>query len=153
MKPQSVLGSPISSQFAVTNLRPEGPFLDSNRAVPAAARGGSFNIPSGLKNYYDSSNQTASQVRATMMSHAGVNFTSNDLGLGGNVGDSIEAHDHGEFDIEFDSGGLRPATSIITDVNLPGTVNVDNTQNERALQIDMNISQPTLSCIYIIRAY
>ncbi len=153
LKPLIVTGTPISRQFAVTNLRPEGPFLDYNRAVPAAARGGSFNIPSGLKNYYDSSNQTASQVRATMMSHSGVNFTSNDQGAAGNVGDFIEAHDHGEFDITFDSGGLRPATSIITEVNLPGTVNVDNTQNERALQIDMNISQPTLSCIYIIRAY
>jgi hypothetical protein len=148
MKPQSVLGSPISSQFVVTNLRPEGPFLDDTRAVPAAARGGSFNIPGGVKNYYDSSNQTASQVRATMMSHAGTDFTSTDPG-----GDFIEAHDHGEFDVVFDSSGLRPASSIITDVNLPGTVNLDNTQNERALQIDMNISQPTLSCIYIIRAY
>jgi hypothetical protein len=58
-----------------------------------------------------------------------------------------------EFDVEFDSSGLRPNSSIVCEVNLPATVNVDNSQNEKALQIDVNIAQPTLSCIYIIRAY
>ena len=54
--------------------------MDAGRAVPAAARGGSFNIPGGVKNYYDSSNQTASQIRNTMMSHAGTSFTTTDPG-------------------------------------------------------------------------
>ena len=148
LKPQKCLSTPISSQFAVTNLRPEGAFLDQNRAVPAAARGGSLNIPQGFTNYYDDNNQTSSQLRDTLMSHIGLNFTNTEPG-----GDFIEAHDHGEFDVEFDSSGLRPNSSIVCEVNLPATVNVDNTQNEKALQIDVNIAQPTLSCIYIIRAY
>jgi hypothetical protein len=148
LKPKQCLSTPISTQFKVTNLRPEGAFLDQNRAVPAAARGGTLNIPQGFTNYYDDSNQTASQLRDTLMSHIGLNFTNTDPG-----GDFIEAHDHGEFDVEFDSSGLRPNSSIVCEVNLPATVNVDNTQNEKALQIDVNIAQPTLSCIYIIRAY
>lgn len=148
LKPLNALSSPISSQFIVSNLRPEGPFLDQNRAIPAASRGGTFNIPQGYTNYYDASNQTASQLRDTLMSHPGINFTNDDTG-----GDFIEAHDHGEFDVEFDSSGLRPNSSILCEVNLPATVNVDNTQNEKALQIEVNIAQPTLSCIYIIRAY
>jgi hypothetical protein len=141
------MGSPISRQFQETNLRTQGAFLDSNEAVPAAARAGSITIPEGTKNYYEL-NQSASQLRDTMMSHPGTDFEANSDDV-----EYIEAHDHGEFDVVFNSTGLRPKSSIITDVNLPGTVNLDNTQNERALQIDMNISQPTLSCIYIIRAY
>lgn len=147
LKPLAVVGSPISSQFVTTNIKTNGPFLDSNESVPAGARSQSFNIPTGTKNYYEL-NQSASQLRETMMSHTGTSFVANSSDV-----DYIEAHDHGEFDVLFNSIGLRPKSSIITDVNLPGTVNVDNTQNERALQIDMNISQPTLSCIYIIRAY
>ena len=147
LKPLVVTGSPISSQFVTTNIKTNGPFLDSNESVPAGARSQSFNIPTGTKNYYEL-NQSASQLRETMMSHTGTSFVANSSDV-----DYIEAHDHGEFDVLFNSIGLRPKSSIITDVNLPGTVNVDNTQNERALQIDMNISQPTLSCIYIIRAY
>lgn len=147
LKPLVVTGSPISSQFVTTNIKTNGPFLDSNESVPAGGRSQSFNIPEGTKNYYEL-NQSASQLRETMMSHTGTRFVANSSDI-----DYIEAHDHGEFDVLFNSIGLRPKSSIITEVNLPGTVNVDNTQNERALQIDMNISQPTLSCIYIIRAY
>ena len=148
MKPKNLLSTPISTSFETTNLRPEGPFLDSGRAIPAASRGGSLNIPTGFTNYYDDNNQTESQLRDTLMSHIGLNFTNTEPG-----GDFIEAHDHGEFDVEFDSSGLRPNSSIVCEVNLPATVNVDNSQNEKALQIDVNIAQPTLSCIYIIRAY
>lgn len=147
LKPLAVVGSPISSQFITSNIKTNGPFLDSNESVPAGARSQSFNIPVGTKNYYEL-NQSASQLRETMMSHTGTSFVANSSDV-----DYIEAHDHGEFDVLFNSIGLRPKSSIITEVNLPGTVNVANTQNERALQIDMNISQPTLSCIYIIRAY
>jgi hypothetical protein len=148
LKPIKCLSTPISREFKVTNERPEGAFLDQNRAVPGAARGGYLNIPTGFTNYYDDNNQNASQLRDTLMSHVGLNFTNTDPG-----GDFIEAHDHGEFDVEFDSSGFRPNSSIVCEVNLPATVNVDNTQNEKALQIDVNIAQPTLSCIYIIRAY
>ena len=148
LKPKNLLSTPISTKFETTNLRPEGAFLDSGRAVPAAARGGSLNIPTGFTNYYDDNNQNTSQLRDTLMSHIGLNFTNTEPG-----GDFIEAHDHGEFDVEFDSTGLRPNSSIVCEVNLPATVNVDNSQNEKALQIDVNIAQPTLSCIYIIRAY
>lgn len=147
LSPVKCLSTPISSQFVQTNLRSQGAFLDQNGAVPAAARGGNLTIPQGFTNYYEN-NQNASQLRSTLMSHIGLNFTNNDPG-----GDFIEAHDHGEFDVEFDSTGLRPLSSIVVDVNLPATVNVDNTLNEKALQIDVNIAQPTLSCIYIIRAY
>lgn len=146
LKPIKCLSSPISSRFIETSQRTNGAFIDGSQAIPAGARSSSFFMPAGLTNYYNAVNQNESQLRETMMSHSGLDFLAEDETL-------IEAHDHGEFDVFFDSGGLRPNSNIIVDVNLPGQVEIDNTQNEKALQIDMNISQPTLSCIYIIRAY
>ena len=146
LKPMKCLSSPISRQFIQTSQKSNGAFIDNTEAIPAGARSQPFFMPGGFTNYYNASNQNESQLRDTMMSHSGTSFLSEG-------GDLIEAHDHGEFEVFFDSGGLRPNSNIIVDVNLLGQVEIDNTQNEKALQIDMNVSQPTLSCIYIIRAY
>jgi hypothetical protein len=48
---------------------------------------------------------------------------------------------------------MRPQSNITADVNLPQTVNLDNTANRNALQIDFNVEQPRVTSIYIIRAY
>ena len=148
IKPKKCLSTPISAQFINSDYRSDGPYISGDEPIPAGARGLSFNVPDGVRNFYNKANQSTSTLRPIMNSHFGINFTSNTV-----AGDYIEPHDHGEFDVEFDSAGLRPATSIICDVNMPATVNLANVQNEKALQVDMNISQPTLSCIYIIRAY
>lgn len=146
LKPKAVAHTPITNRFRQTPSKPSGPWLDSNESIPAGGRSQPFDLPNDVRNYYTRA-QLAANIRDTMMSHPGYSFLSDD------ADDFIEPHDHGEFDVTFSSVGLRPQSSIICDVNLPNTVVLDNVANQKALQIDMNISQPTLSCIYIIRAY
>ena len=82
------------------------------------------------------------------MSHPGFNFLSN------SSSDQIDSHDHDEFDIEFDSTRLRPPTTLIANVNIPTQADfLGNAENKNALQIDFNVAQPQMTCIYIIRAY
>ena len=60
---------------------------------------------------------------------------------------------HDEFDVTFDRS-VKPDTSLnVTVEAVTGTLNLDNDRNVGVLQIDMNISQPGMSCIYLIRAY
>ena len=83
------------------------------------------------------------------MSHAGYNFTT---GLD-SPDDNIQPHTHDDFEVVFDGSRMRPQSSITADVNLPVSTTLDNVANRNALQIYFNISQPSLTCIYIIRAY
>jgi hypothetical protein len=49
---------------------------------------------------------------------------------------------------------MRPNTSIVIDVEAPNAnLNLDNASNRGALQVNFNTSQPSLTCVYIIRAY
>ena len=69
------------------------------------------------------------------------------------LADNLFAHTHEPFEIIYDQGSLKPQSSLIADVNIPATTNLDNVSNTGALQIDMNTSQPSVTCVYIIRAY
>lgn len=130
--PRRVSGSPISSEFI-------NKFVDSTRQYNFAIGGGSFNIPLGYRNYYDSGGRTFTTI-------------SNNEAL--DVNDpKIEAHTHDEIEINFDGAAIRAKSSIISQVNIPATTLLDNTANRNALQIDFNVTQPQLTCIYIIRAY
>ena len=85
-----------------------------------------------------------------MMSNTGYNFT-NPLS---DSNDSIVPHDHDSFDVEFDSSRLRASTSVIANVNIPTQADfLGNAENKNALQIDFNVAQPQMTCVYIIRAY
>lgn len=132
--PRRVSGSPISSEFIANDG-----FVDSTRQYNFAIGGGSFNIPTGYRNYYNSGGRKFTTI-------------SNNEAL--DVNDpKIEAHTHDEIEINFDGAALRAKSSIISQVNIPATTLLDNTANRNALQIDFNVTQPQLTCIYIIRAY
>lgn len=83
-----------------------------------------------------------------MMSHPGYNFLTNISQ------DKIQSHTHDDFDVEFDSTRLRPSSTLTANVRIPiQTDFLGNSDNESALQIDFNVSQPSMTCLYIIRAY
>lgn len=145
--PRFVMWTPITHNFRTTPEYNNGHLIDSNQPIKFGYGSQSFNVPGGLTNYYETSD-TEGEVRDTLMSHAALNFTAN------SDTDFIEAHDHDEFDVEFDSTRLRPKSNINVDVRLNTQTDlIQNDANRNALQIDFNVQQPSLSCLYIIRAY
>ena len=149
MRPKAVGGTPLTQQFKNTPNRADGPYIDNDNTVPAGGGGRDFRVPRGVRNYYDKA-LGESALRGTFLSHPGYNFTP----VGGDsTDDAIEAHDHPEFEVSIDTAGLRPSSSITVDAKIKSNVGLDNVSNKAALQIDMNTAQPTLGCIYIIRAY
>jgi len=92
---------------------------------------------------------TDTALRGTLLSHPGYNFVKDDDG-----NDKIYAHTHDDFEIEFDDSRLKVRSSLTANVNIPTQADfLGNADNTNALQIDFNISQPQMTCLYIIRAY
>ena len=144
LKANRLLMSPLTRNFINTPDYNIGPRMVGS--VPFGVGGNTVGLPDGYTNYYTDNDPS---VRDTLMSNPAIGFTP----LTEGVGDPIFAHTHDEFDIEFDSTRMRPQSNITADVNLPQTVNLDNTANRNALQIDFNVEQPRVTSIYIIRAY
>lgn len=142
LKPASVLRTPITEFFLNTPAKTSGQYISGS--IPFGVGGNTVSIPEGFTNYYTTSDAT---VRNTLMSHQALNFTST------SPSDFIQAHVHDDFDVTFDSTRMRPQSNLSAVVNLPVTTTLDNASNRNALQVDFNIQQPTMSCIYIIRAY
>ena len=148
LKPQQVAYSPISSQFKQTDSYNNGHLIDSTQAIAWGFGGNSFTPSAGMTNYYETNDSTA-EVRDTLISHAALNFRSDN-----DINDYIEPHDHDEIEIEFDGSRLRPASNINVTVNLAEQAGLlQNDANKNALQVDFNTTQPSLTCLYIIRAY
>ena len=142
LKANSLTKSPLTRNFLNTPDNPDGQYISGS--VPFGVGGNTVGLPDGFTNYYTTSDPT---VRDTLLSNPGRSFTAE------TADDQIFAHTHDEFDVAFDSTRMRPQSNITADVNLPFTVNLDNTANRNALQIDFNVEQPRVTSIYIIRAY
>ena len=150
LKPKRLQYTPLTPAFLDTDQHEDGYLIGgpNEQSIPYGAGGNQVNVPVGIKNYFNE-NQPESDVSGrTLLSHPGYNFTSDAAGT-----DKIYPHDHGVFDVEFDSSRLKPQSSIVANVNLPPSTNPDNSQNQGALKIDFTTAQPKLTCIYIIRAY
>ena len=131
---------------------------NSGRPMKYGPNGLDINMPKGQSTFYPdilyTVGLTANDVVSydTLQSNPGWDFMKNDQSVG--TQDQIFAHTHDEFDVTFDGTGLKPDTSINVAVWAEtGKLNLDNDRNVGVLQIDMNISQPGMSCIYVIRAY
>jgi hypothetical protein len=123
--------------------------LTSGRTVSYGIGGGTVTVPSGYTNYY--ADLGTSTNYGTLNSHPAYDFNQNSGAIGFNP--VIEPHNHDEIDVTFDTGNLRPQSSLTASANIPVTTTLDNTQNRSVLQVNFNTSQPGLNCIYIIRAY
>ena len=150
LTPNIVNYTPITEQFLVTPNRPTGPRIDDSNPVKyRVGSGGDITIPMGVRNYY-LENDPDSSVRQTMMSNIGYNFTTNTASISS---DYIVPHIHDDIVINF-VDKMKPQSNITANVELPIQAElIDNNANKNALQIDMNVTQPSLQCLYIIRAY
>ena len=117
-------------------------------SVPFASGGGNTNVPAGFTNYYQ--DEPLAGNYGTLLSNPGSDFAS---GTGGGAQSFVTAHDHEPITVVYDQNSLKPQSTLVADVNIPATTNLDNASNVAALAISMNTSQPSMTCIYIIRAY
>lgn len=153
MQPKELKYTPLASSFKSTTNHPDGYRIGgpNTNTIPYGPGGRILNVPAGIRNFFNENQPETDTSGRTLLDHPGYDFLSNDTG--GGSPDIIYGHDHGTFDVEFDSSRLTPNSSIIANVNMPPTTNPDNTLNEGILNISFNTEQPKLTCIYIIRAY
>ena len=141
MKPAYATRSPLSRRFLQTPAKSTGKYIADS--VPFGVGGNTVSIPEGFKNHYTLSDTV---VGDTLVSNPGLNFTSE------TANDKIFSHTHDEFEVVFDGSRMRPQSNLTASVTMPN-VTLDNTVNQKALEIDFNIQQPRVTSIYIIRAY
>ena len=113
--------------------------LSGGSTVNFAQGGGTLSVPSDQKNYYGGD---TSRVFGTLLSNSADDFAST----------SLVAHGHDPFVVEYDQGTLKPNSRLVANATIP-TATLDNAINVGALEIIMNTNQPSLTCVYIIRAY
>ena len=116
------------------------PFLAGDDDIPYGLFGQTFKVPQGFRNFYP--DQTSAGAYGTFVSNEGSDF----------LGTSIQAHIHDPFQVTYDQNSLKPQPRLNSSLNIPNAT-LDNASNAGSLQINMNTAQPTLTCVYIIRAY
>lgn len=143
--PFNVTHTPITQNFISDNR------FDGGDTLNTGLFGGTITIPNGQKNYYP--DQGGNTNYGTFLSNIATSFTTTSPSAPGLL-DQIIAHTHEPFEVEFDTASLRPLTSLAVPVTAPTTnVFLDNASNEGVLQVNFNTTQPSLTCVYIIRAY
>ena len=150
--PRSLARTPIAN-LNQWNVGPDNPAqgrLVSEGTVEYAADGGQLQIPFGQQNYYTEYDpmviSPAPAYFGTLLSNPGDDWQETE-----DV--AVFAHSHDPFVVTYAQGSLKPISRLYPTVNIPINTDLDNTTNQGAFQIDMNTSQPSLTCIYIIRAY
>jgi len=133
----------IRSEFTYDNIGvpPGDGGMSPGDVIPYGQFGSNITIPPGMRNYYPDARDGGNF--GTFVSNAGDDWLDN----------SIEAHAHDPIVVFYDQGSLKPQSRLIPDVNIPVTTVLDNVSNVGALEISMNTSQPSLTILYIIRAY
>ena len=129
----------IQSQFTYDNIGADGG-MQAGDIIPYGSYGSNITVPTGYRNFYPDSRETN---YGTFVSNIGDDWLDN----------SIQAHAHDPISIFYDQASLKPQSRLTTDVNIPVTTVLDNASNVGALEISMNTSQPSLTVLYIIRAY
>jgi hypothetical protein len=134
LTPQRVMFTPIKDNL-------DSPTLDSGTTIPYALGGNTLTVPVGLRNYYPDIPGVGNF--GTLVSNRADNWDS----------EFLLAHNHDPIDVQFDTASLKPSSSLVGSASIPATTVLDNGTNVAAFQIDMNTTQPSLTCVYIIRAY
>lgn len=150
LKPANVVQTPITLVNFLDNIVPNtligGSFVNQ---LPAGTFGTTLNVPGGSRNYDvdDDGNPIVRAGRGTLSSNNGFSFQGND------TSDRIIPHDHADFEVIYDASRLKTQRSLISNARLDSGLTMDNTANQSALQVNFNVTQPTLTQLYIIRAY
>ena len=120
-------------------------YHSDNTTITMGAGGRNLEIPDGYTNYYQDP-EGGNNPYGVITSNITSAWTP-----GGEF--SVVAHGHDPFVVEYQQGTLKPNTRLIANAEIPIETELDNAINKSALEIQMNTSQPSLTCIYLIRAY
>jgi hypothetical protein len=126
--------------------------MSASNAIPYAQGGNTLGIPAGYQNYYSNDGSSAVANYGVLLSNTLNTFAPSADGAVNSF--SVIAHGHDPFIVNYDQGTLKANSRLIANATID-TLNteLDNTINKAALEITMNTSQPSLTCVYIIRAY
>lgn len=145
IRPRNVTWTPIQNTDNYNQAQ-----LDSQATVEFGLFGSNLQVPEGYRNYYldypvdtGDPNDPGTGYFGTLISNPGSDWDD----------DAIVAHTHDPIEITYDQGTLKPQSNISSTAEIPATTVLDNASNIGALEIEMNTSQPSLTCQYIIRAY
>ena len=145
LAPQRITDSPLATwgewRPLPSSTGGSGPALAGGDQIPYGLFGQTIDVPTGSRNYYP--DVPAAGNYSTFVSNEGSDFNGND----------IQAHGHDPFQVVYDQNSLKPQTRLDSTLTVPIDTVLDNTSNAGALQINMNTAQPSLTCVYIIRAY
>ena len=117
------------------------PELEQSDVIQYGLGGQDIEIPQFQRNYYPDT--PAAGAYSTFVSNDANEF----------LDTKLQAHAHDPFSVVYDQGSLKPQTRLNSVLSIPLETELDNVSNAGALQINMNTSQPSLTCVYIIRAY
>ena len=117
------------------------PFITTGDTIPYGLFGENIDIPQGFRNFYPDA--TGVGAFGTFVSNEASDFVGNP---------DMQAHAHDPFQVAYDQNSLKPQPRLNSTLSIPDAT-LDNTSNAGSLQITMNTAQPTLTCVYIIRAY
>ena len=118
------------------------PRIEPGDEIPFALFGGDINAPGTYRNYY--LDETAGANYATAISNEANDWLD---------GEAFLAHVHDPFSVIYDQNSLKPQSRLEASLNIPAATVLDNVSNAGALEIVMNTSQPSVTCVYVIRAY
>lgn len=118
------------------------PRIEPGDEIPFALFGGDINMPQTYRNYY--LDETSGANYATAVSNEANEWLD---------GEAFLAHVHDPFSLIYNQNSLKPQPRLEATFSIPGETELDNVSNAGALEIVMNTSQPSVTCVYVIRAY
>ena len=153
--PRGVTKSSITDkdEFISDKVRTGRPYggMRSGDVIPYGSYGSNYTIPVGQRNYSPAPDAGGDPAGAWSVNYG--TFVSNIGSALDWQSTDIQAHSHDPISIFYDQASLKPQSRLTADVNIPVTTILDNVSNVGALEISMNTSQPSLTVLYIIRAY
>jgi hypothetical protein len=154
LKPFGVVGSPISTWFGpyqtagTTNTNSMDQFFNPGETLLYASGGGSTTVQN--RNYDNgdaNSGGDADGWNKVMYDTNAISFNQNTVIAGQQA--VILPHTHDSFEVSFDSANLRLPNT--TPVNVTSNITPQNV--DKALNLNVTTSTPSLICLYLIRAY
>lgn len=115
--------------------------LTSEMTVNFAIAGNSFQIPAGYRNHY--LDYGGNNYGTLISNQAAADWLDN----------QFFPHAHDPITVVYQQGSLSPLNRLNAIASIPLETELDNAANVGAFQINMNTSQPSVTSIYIIRAY
>ena len=152
LKPQNVVGSPISNWFGpyqvpnTTSSNTMDEEFQQGDTLAYTPGGGTQTL--GNRNFDPGgANSTTDSWNKAMYDSNAISFNQNTAIAGQQA--VIQPHNHEPFEVQFDKANLR----VPTTTNTTAISNVTPENIDKAFRLDVAVPTPTLICLYLIRAY